>query len=64
MRFIDNILERIRDKRREAKREAIERRYERIFLRTCDMFGDDRVRSFQWFVVLQKQKNDELRKLS
>ena len=44
-------------------REEIEERYRRRFLNTHDIFGDDRSKGFDYFVMLQKEKNEELSKL-
>lgn len=45
------------------RQEEIEAKYHMRFLLGCEMFGDDRVKSFEFFKLLQKEKNEELSKL-
>lgn len=49
--------------KKERMEKAIEEKYKLMFLHGCDFFGDDRVKSFQFFQVIQKMKNEELSKL-
>lgn len=46
-----------------CKAYAIEAKYKLMFLHGCEMFGDNRVKSFEFFAMLQKEKNKELSKL-
>ena len=54
---------RLRVLKKERLEKAIEAKYELMFLHGCDSFGDDRVKSFQFFQLLQNMKNEELSKL-